>query len=711
MRRAACALTCTAAAILAGCQAPLVLVDRDDIVVTGSCRLKFEGPVRDANGDGVVHVTAANAVVDLGGGVLQGSPDGTPADLRAGTGIRVTAPGVTVRNGSVRGFHAGIHATSADRATFEDLDLSGNFAQRLRSTPLAEDSADWLWPHANDGNEWLTKYGAALYIEDSADVTVRRVKAWHGQNGIVLDRVVHSSIYDNDCSFLSGWGVALWRSGDNVVCRNALDFCVRGYSHEVYNRGQDSAGILCFEQSSRNLFALNSATHGGDGFFGFAGKEALGEVPPSPVHNNDIAFANEADRIDWYRGRGCNANTLCGNDFSHAVAHGIELTFSFDNQFVGNACVGDAICGVWGGYSQRTLVHDNRFEQCGGGAYGAERGGVNIEHGSDNRITGNGFTDCKAGVHLWWDEDAGLAKTPWALANGAASASNTIAGNEFVRNDVAIELRKTAGTVLAFNRFEACAMDVNADPESRASLGGEGTAAAELAPDRAALAAIRQRIHTLPGKNNPLGARARLGGREAILVGPEGPYDWTSPREEFDATVAAMLVDLPAGVESNGPWHVRAFATTVDPRTSSAQFAEAMRVDLAGAAPFFDGEVESLNLQFGVSSPSDLMLAGKPLLGTAIRDARLPADNFGLVATRTLAMEDGCWRVRLLSDDGIRVRMNGQVVHDDWTWHTPKEATLEFALDAPASITFQVEFFELTGHAVLRFAVERCGSK
>ncbi|MBK7406429.1 MAG: hypothetical protein IPJ41_17980, partial [Phycisphaerales bacterium] len=54
---------------------------------------------------------------------------------------------------------------------------------------------------------------------------------------------------------------------------------MRGYSHGVYNRGQDSAGILFFEQCSENVIAENSATHGGDSFFGFGGREALGEVP------------------------------------------------------------------------------------------------------------------------------------------------------------------------------------------------------------------------------------------------------------------------------------------------------------------------------------------------------------------------------------------------------------------------------------------------
>ena len=108
-------------------------------------------------------------------------------------------------------------------------------------------------------------------------MTVRRCRVRDSQNGLILDRSRESKVYDNDFSFLSGWGVALWRCTKDVLSRNVLDFCIRGYSHNVYNRGQDSAGILFFEQNSDNVIAENSATHGGDGFFAFAGREALGE--------------------------------------------------------------------------------------------------------------------------------------------------------------------------------------------------------------------------------------------------------------------------------------------------------------------------------------------------------------------------------------------------------------------------------------------------
>ena len=95
----------------------------------------------------------------------------------------------------------------------------------------------------------------------------------------------------------------MYRSSRNKIMNNNLDFNVRGYSHGIFNRGQDSADILIFEQSNENMFAYNSATHGGDGFFLWAGQHTM----------------------DSGEG-GCNDNVVYKNDFSFAPTNGIEIT-------------------------------------------------------------------------------------------------------------------------------------------------------------------------------------------------------------------------------------------------------------------------------------------------------------------------------------------------------------------------------------------------
>jgi parallel beta-helix repeat protein len=493
-----------------------VKLERDGQRVEISGRIEAPaGVLADADGDGVLWIAADGVVVDLVG-ELRGSALDADPDAFTGVGIRITGRNVTLRGARVSGYKVAIHALGAEGLVLEDCDVSGNFRQRLHSTKEKEAEEDWLDPHHNDAREWFTRYGAGIYVERSPGVTVRRCRARRGQNGLVLDRCDAAQVHDNDFSFLSGWGIALWRSSDNVLARNACDFCIRGYSHGVYNRGQDSAGILLFEQCSRNAIAENSATHCGDGFFAFAGQEALGGVQP-PSADFD------------YVGRGNNANRIWRNDFSYAAAHGLELTFSFDNRIVSNRFVGNAICGIWAGYSRRTLIEANEFEANGDAGYGLERGGINIEHGRANLIRDNRFRDNACGVHLWWDEDAHLGALPWVKANGHASKGEQVFFNAFDRDKLGIQLRGPIEVILgqgaAVNRF----MEVGRDLEQEASVQvGWFPSGPEDRVDHSGnpLTAVSSK---LPGPvsdgGNPVRWNASRRGRELIQMDAWGPHE------------------------------------------------------------------------------------------------------------------------------------------------------------------------------------------
>ena len=462
-----------------------IVLDRDNIEVTTDTLVRPGSyAVPDADGNGVVHITADGVTVDFQGAELVGFTDPRQPDACTGTGVVITGEGVTLRNAKVRGFKVGILAHGAARLTVEDVDVSGNFRQRLGSTPQREDPRDWLSPHGNDERQWPTAYGAGLCVERSDSVVIRRVRARAGQNGIILDRVDDSRVCDNDCSFLSGWGLALWRSSRNLICRNAFDFCIRGYSHGVYNRGQDSAGILIFEQCCGNIIAENSATHCGDGVFGFAGLEAL-----SRRHR-----------------AGSNDNLLIGNDFSYAAAHGIEMTFGFGNRFIANRLVGNAICGVWAGYSQDTLIAGNVIAENGHAGYRVERGGVNIEHGSRNVIRNNMFRGNSCGVFLWSDEDARLMNEPWVQANHRGSTDNRLLANTFEGDAIAVQLRETVRTTLAANTMTDVGVKVDADEVSRPEQ-VDGIPRPWQPPP-----------YPTCGETRPVGAREHLRGRERIVV-------------------------------------------------------------------------------------------------------------------------------------------------------------------------------------------------
>lgn len=692
------------------------------VLDSGTVQL-IEGVFADPGG-GALIIEGDDLVVDLSGSPLVGAAAGTPGDRRVGTGIVVRGQGITLRHARVSGYHIGIHADGVDGLVLEDCDVSGNFRQHLGSTAEVEDSSDWLYPHNNDQGEWRRNYGAGILIENSTGPVVRRCRAREGQNGLLLERVTDGEVYDNDFSFLSGWGVAMWRTEGTLVSRNALDFCVRGYSHGVYNRGQDSAGILMFEQCVDNVLVENSATHGGDGFFGFAGSEALGKA------------GVEDDGFDRLR-RGNNRNLLIDNDFSYAVAHGIEMTFSFDNQFLRNRIVGNGICGVWGGYSRDTLIAFNEFTDNGDLGYGLERGGVNIEHGQGIRVISNEFRGNRCGVHLWWDEDAHLRDLPWTGVNGYEVRDNVIAGNRFVGDALGVHLRDAGATWIQGNARRG--LDTWIQPEGESEILSAGDPDLGLAmPSVIAL-----------GDTRPVGARLALRGREHIVVDEWGPHDWSEPifvrrsatagshlyellgakegaeivlvggRGQHDARIlegegpprlevsvsegfgsADYRVDLRVGSWETSlegwilapSWEVTSFGWTVDPREDEGAWLAESVGGLAWSA-------DELDLRFGGGGPLDL--ESGPGGG-----APIGSDRFGTLASTEVSLPSGNYTLETVSDDGIRVWLNGELVIDDWTWHAPKRNDYPFDVkEGAAPQRIRVHHFELDGHAELRVRV------
>ncbi len=726
----------------AGDPLPELRVTTDNTLVTRSCRIIIEPDtiIADPDGNGVIQIMADDLTVEFAeGSLLRGAGIDRSDDQLTGTGIRIhDHRNVTIRNAFVEGFHCAIHATSADKLTIEGGRITRGFRQRLRSTPQGEDQADWLWPHTNDNNQWLTDYGAAIYIEDSDAPSVHGVHVRRSQNGIILDRVRNAQIFDNDASFLSGWGLSMWRSSDNLISRNAFDFCIRGYSHGIYNRGQDSAGILLFEQCSDNQFIENSATHCGDGFFCFAGKEALGELATTPPMD--------------FTGIGCNRNILKGNDFSFAAAHGVELTFSFDNWIVGNRLVGNAICGVWAGYSQRTVVLQNDIGM-NGRASSSEGGGINIEHGFENGLSANRFHDNSIDISLWSDDDAHLLTLPWAKVNHKGSDRNIIGENTWSDAQRVVRLRKSPVTLVSEASLAALAGRTDTDAESTLVTSPvEG-----FSPPPAV---VRSAI----GDKRPVGSRSQLDGRENIFMGEWGPWDHQTPllrltarqgaRDLYelfgDATSGgggvamigldgagdvgtqfgdivpgvprALTVGTRAGIVGLRPyefrvqstgldqmlrgtlistlWSIRVFpwSDVADPRKEQ----EAWRklATLPTAVAFTSDDLGGGWLRFGRGGTRDV-----PFLAE-FRNTLPGPDHFGLIATTRLNIPAGSWKFTTLSDDGVRVLINGQPIIENWTWHGPTTDAATFKQAESSIVQITVEYFEIDGNATLDLDIQ-----
>jgi len=367
-----------------------------------------------------------NLVVDFDGAVLRGASATAEPDQRKGLCLKVVGDNITIKNLKVHGYKVGLLADGCKGLRILDSDFSYNWKQHLMSTLDKEDLSDWQSYHHNEHNEWL-RYGAAMYLEHCSKFEVKNTKTYGGQCGLMLVRSNGGHVWNNDFSFMSGIGLGLYHSSGNKVLYNKMDWCVRGFSYGVYNRGQDSAGILIFELCNSNVFAFNSVTHGGDGFFLWAGQTMM----------------------DTGKG-GCNGNILYGNDFSHSPCNAIEATFS-SNAFVNNKLV-ECWHGVWGGYSFDTKIVGNIF------AFNGE--GISIEHGQDVQITNNLFARENTAINLW---SSPITDKNWGYGkyHDTVSRDYQIASNIFDRTSApAIAIKDTLRVMVGGNLFKGCASAV-----------------------------------------------------------------------------------------------------------------------------------------------------------------------------------------------------------------------------------------------------------
>lgn len=649
---------------------------------------KILPPVGADGNDGVLLLEDLRGVtIDLAGLDLRGSPAGTPLDRNRGVGIRLErCEDVTVRGGRIGGYKVCVLVRDSRRVVLEGLEFDGWYGARLRSTTQAEDPSDWIYPHENDAGEWNANYGAALSFEGSSDVVVERCRGRNGQNGILLTRTDGARIHHNDFSFLSGWGLALYRSSRNLVARNLFDYCVRGYSHEVYWRGQDSAGILMFERCSDNVIAENSATHGGDGLFLYAG--------------HDLVEGRALARGEGDPG-GCDRNVFYRNDFSFAVANAIEATFSRDNWAIENRLDGSHMHGVWGGYSERLVVLRNSIR-------GTVGGGISIEHGQECWIEENHLEGGDQGVELWWDDDP-FASGPYGKQRDTASRDHVIVQNRFVANAQDVSITKTTGIAWSDNVYESTSGKLTYDKLSLAGDNKSDRDPADLLSD-------------LDG-NRPSGRIVESSLREWDGLQPEWlrkAHEWQCPPLPGEPITFARERGEREGLDTIvmgewGPWDFRSNAPRPKQRDAGGLLAKT-----AWDASWFSWKGEA-----GPDPRHDVdawrSLAGEPLAqarvgawtnpwgGDAGVRAAVGNDHFGLLARASFELrEAGPYALVVTSDDGVRVSIDGRVVLENWTWHAPTRDVAELTLEA-GTHSIEVEYFQIDGASALSIDLERAG--
>ena len=722
-------LVCLCAANLPA-QVPTVEL-RPGLVITRSVRVApgtYRLPAPASLDSAVIVVRGDNIAVDFDGATLVGVPDGTDPDASAGVAVRVEGGGnVRITNARIRGYKVGILARGTRGLTLADNDLSDNWNPRLFSLVEHESLVDWLSYHRNEKDEWL-RFGAAAYLADVKGGEIRGNRVHRGMNGVLLVRSDSLRIWNNVITFNSGLGFGLYRSSDNLIAHNHADYNVRGYSHGFYRRGQDSAALLMYEQSCRNVVAYNSMTHSGDGLFLWAGQSTM----------------------DTGRG-GANDNVFVGNDFSYAPTNGMEATFS-RNVFLANRIEGSDH-GLWGGYSFDSRVVGNDFRR--------NRIGIAIEHGQNNEIARNRFTGDTTAISLWANP---IEPSDWGYPKHRDTRSRDyrIAANTFVGQRVVYRVRATRGVSLTSNRVvDADSVHVLADTAGWS----EGDEVHEGAPVPAEQFTIDARLAALPpdlarlvppripGGLHPDSAPLARRERSDIVVTEWGPYDWTSPLlwpvDSTRATPLRLRVLGPAGrwrvvgrrgVASvsrdsgrTGETHVDTIAVTPAPaaandweltlehrgaRTGGAE--NVRRFSYGRFEPPIDWNVRFFTWTDSMADPvrnPDAFAA--VLRGTPVTTRQaprldymwyrptipgLPQERFAIEATGSVTLGAGTYTLRTISDDGVRVWVDGRLAIDSWA---PHESKVDRVSLGAGRHDIRVQYYQLRGWTELRLEILR----
>lgn len=663
-----------------------------------------------------IEIAGKDITLDMTGVTLIGTDDITTPDQFKGIGIRIRkgSSRILIRQATLQGFKIGIYADSAEDLTIEKCTLSFNYRQKLKSNLEREDISDWMSYHHNENQEWL-RYGAAIYINQGKKIRIAANTATNGQCGLMLSKTENAIVYDNNFSFNSGIGIGLYRSSFNNFYHNRLDYNVRGYSHGKYKRGQDSAGFLVFEQCNDNVFAYNSATHSGDGFFLWAGQHTM----------------------DTGEG-GCNDNFIYGNDFSYAPTNGVEVTFS--RNLVMKNVIRDCDHGIWGGYSYGSDFTDNDFA--------FNRIGIAIEHGQDNNIAINRFLYDKTAIKLW-SRPSQPADWKYAQVKDTRSMNYWIAANQFTAVETVYDIMGT--DTVAFSGNQKMAYTVNLKLGERTNdidtSREEDPLDMDYVPD--------ERLKKVPVTRRPESLVPK--GKENIRITPWGPYNFEYPLLWLKSIDSTGLYHFEI-LGKTGTWNIKelygfeiiekgkdSFPSSMVAKPVGTYDVKFIHVGYDGPSYINQfGKVENSGSQFVYEtftpkqqwvtkwfrwdSSSDPLLANEAFMNLlqstpVFTDTlskldftwwgaigkNLPADSFATDAVTTIETEKGFYDIGITADDFVRVYVDGKLAIDGWD---PKYTLYDEYTHHRASIEMtkgkhqiRVIHAEKTGIATLMFYI------
>ncbi len=525
----------------------------------------------------------------------------------------------------------------------------------------------------------LSGYRVGLWIENSTGVTVE---------GLVVDPAAGARLDGVGGPRPGGLEALVEREGAGVVVVDSADVHLRDLRVRGGAVGVAGLRLDRCRVEDADLAYLSAR---GVALEGSTRCELLGN------RCDAVSRGPAGDAAGLWLGSGCEGILVSGNLSRGGDAGGVDLDGRGNrwgwNDLSGNRRAALELVGGEAGWIVRNRVAGGAGLRLDGAAgcvvlgneLGEVRGaGLRITGGGGALVANNRLEGCDAGVELV--EDSGAAPS-W------------LGGNGFRDNLQDLVLEEVTGVEFWRNDFAGGAPFVHVDglagpPGDGAREGREAWALlADAEGDLPSGRAVRSRLgRARPEPPVEVGRAAGWAGpaghREppfapsppsSVVLGPHGPWDPESgaPRPAPPATRGPL-----AGARWQATWFTWDEAS--DPRGDldrwrSRRFDDPVRGEVAGWSDPWGGDL-------------------------AVRE-RLPVGSFGLMARTDLRLpEAGVFVLRVRSDDGVRLRIDGEVVIEDWSWHPARDEQRRLELAAGLH-RLELEYFQVDGAAVLELGL------
>jgi YVTN family beta-propeller protein len=223
------------------------------------------------------------------------------------------------------------------------------------------------------------------------------------------------------------------------------------------------------------------------------------------------------------------------------------------------------------------------------------------------------------------------------------------------------------------------------------------------------------RFVTVSGDGAPV-----LPAQPAITVSAGGAVNATVKASTTSGTLTYSATGLPQGVSINSstgaitgtPSVPGKYVVTIRVSNGAQTVSTDTTLDVIASgtgtgllAQYFNNTTVSGNVAWQTTQAVNFAWgAGAPAAG-------LPADNFSVRWSGSIeAVSSGATQIQTVSDDGVRVWINNQLVIDNWTAHAPTTNTAAVNMVAGQRYAVVVEYFEQGGGATMQLNWQPAGA-